>query len=63
MLLLQRLCKEYDMTEDSYFKMIDISGMFWEPFLNRLYKLGVLIIKFTKKLKKLKWIGFDLYYI
>ena len=57
MLELQRVCKEYDMTEDSYFKMTDISGVFWEPFLDRLYKLGV-VMKFTKKLKEIKDVPF-----
>ena len=63
MLELQRVCKEYDMTEDSYFKMTDISGVFWEPFLDRLYKLGV-VMKFTKKLKEIKmdWIRPLLYF-
>ena len=58
-----RVAEEYSINEDTYFKKTDLSGEFWEPFLDRLYKMGS-ILGFTKKLKEIKmdWMRPILYF-
>ena len=60
---LARVCKEYDMTETNLFTREDLGGIYWEPFFERLYKLGQ-IMKFTKKLKEIRidWMRPILYF-
>ena len=60
---LNRVLEDYDLTDDTYFKMDDCSGVWWEPLLDRLYKLGSLM-KVTKKLKEIKmdWMRPVLYF-
>ena len=60
---LNRVADEYDITETNLFAKEDLSGIFWEPFFERLYKLGQ-IMKFTKKLKEIRidWMRPILYF-
>jgi len=60
---LNRVANEYDITETNLFAKEDLSGIFWEPFFERLYKLGQ-IMKFTKKLKEIRidWMRPILYF-
>ena len=60
---LNRVAKEYDITETNLFAKEDLSGIYWEPFFERLYKLGQ-IMKFTKKLKEIRidWMRPILYF-
>ena len=58
-----RVAEEYSINEDTYFKKTDLSGEFWEPFFDRLYKMGS-ILGFTKKLKEIRmdWMRPILYF-
>ena len=60
---LNRVANEYDITETNLFAKEDLSGIYWEPFFERLYKLGQ-IMKFTKKLKEIRidWMRPILYF-
>ena len=60
---LARVCKEYDMTETNLFTREDLGGIYWEPFFERLYKLGQMM-RFTKKLKEIRidWMRPILYF-
>ena len=60
---LARVAKEYDITETNLFTMEDLSGIYWEPFFERLYKLGQMM-RFTKKLKEIRidWMRPILYF-
>ena len=60
---LARVAKEYDITETNLFTREDLGGIYWEPFFERLYKLGQ-IMKFTKKLKEIRidWMRPILYF-
>jgi len=60
---LARVAKEYEITETNLFTREDLSGIYWEPFFERLYKLGQ-IMKFTKKLKEIRidWMRPILYF-
>ena len=60
---LNRVANEYDITETNLFAKQDLSGIFWEPFFERLYKLGQ-IMKFVKKLKEIRidWMRPILYF-
>ena len=60
---LYRVCEEYNLTEDSFFAYDDLGGIYWEPLLDRLFRLGV-CFKFTKKLKEIKmdWLRPVLYF-
>ena len=60
---LARVAKEYDITETNLFTKEDLGGIYWEPFFERLYKLGQ-IMKFTKKLKEIRidWMRPILYF-
>ena len=60
---LDRVAKEYDITETNLFAKEDLSGIFWEPFFERLYKLGQ-IMKVSKKLKEIRidWMRPILYF-
>ena len=58
-----RVAKEYEINEDNFFKKTDLSGEYWEPFFDRLYKMGSML-GFTKKLKEIKmdWMRPILYF-
>ena len=58
-----RVAKEYGINEDTYFKKTDFSGEYWEPFFDRLYKMGSML-GFTKKLKEIRldWMRPILYF-
>ena len=58
-----RVAKEYGINEDNFFKKTDLSGEYWEPFFDRLYKLGSML-GFTKKLKEIRidWMRPILYF-
>ena len=58
-----RVLEEYNLTEDSFFAYDDLGGIYWEPLLDRLFRLGV-CFKFTKKLKEIKmdWLRPVLYF-
>jgi len=60
---LNRVAIEYDISETNLFAKEDLSGIFWEPFFERLYKLGQ-IMKFAKKLKEIRidWMRPILYF-
>ena len=60
---LNRVAIEYDISETNLFAKEDLSGIYWEPFFERLYKLGQ-IMKFTKKLKEIRidWMRPILYF-
>ena len=60
---LLRVAEEYGINEDNYFKKTDLSGEFWEPFFDRLYKMGSML-GFTKKLKEIRidWMRPILYF-
>jgi len=60
---LARVAKEYEITETNLFTREDLGGIYWEPFFERLYKLGQ-IMKFTKKLKEIRidWMRPILYF-
>ena len=60
---LNRVANEYDITETNLFAKEDLSGIYWEPFFERLYKLGQ-IMKVTKKLKEIRidWMRPILYF-
>ena len=57
------VAKEYGINEDTYFKKTDFSGEYWEPFFDRLYKIGSML-GFTKKLKEIRidWMRPILYF-
>ena len=40
---LNRVAIEYDISETNLFAKEDLSGIFWEPFFERLYKLGQIL--------------------
>jgi len=58
-----RVLEEYNLTEDTFFAYDDLGGIYWEPLLDRLFRLGV-CFKFTKKLKEIKmdWLRPVLYF-
>ena len=60
---LSRVAKEYEITETNLFTREDLSGIYWEPFFERLYKLGQMM-RFTKKLKEIRidWMRPILYF-
>ena len=57
------VAKQYNISDESIFSRVDLSGIYWEPFFERLYKLGN-IMKVTKKLKEIRidWIRPILYF-
>ena len=57
------VAKEYGINEDTYFKKTDFSGEYWEPFFDRLHKMGSML-GFTKKLKEIRidWMRPILYF-
>ena len=58
-----RVANEYGINEDNYFRKTDLSGEYWEPFFDRLYKMGCML-GYTKKLKEIKmdWMRPILYF-
>ena len=60
---LARVAKEYEITETNLFTREDLGGIYWEPFFERLYKLGQMF-RFTKKLKEIRidWMRPILYF-
>ena len=60
---INRVANEYEINEDNYFKKTDLSGEYWEPFFDRLYKMGSML-GYTKKLREIKmdWMRPILYF-
>ena len=60
---INRVANEYGINEDNYFKKTDLSGEYWEPFFERLYKMGSML-GYTKKLREIKmdWMRPILYF-
>ena len=55
--------KKYNLNEATFYDYKDLGGCYWEPLLDRLYKLGVMM-KVHKKLREIKmdWIRPILYF-
>lgn len=60
---LERVCAEYDLTDETYLSREDLGGLYWEPLFDRLLKLAV-GLKCNYKLKEVKmnWIRPILYF-
>ena len=60
---LYRVANEYDINEDNFFKKTDLSGEYWEPFFDRLFKLGCML-GYNRNLKEIKmdWMRPILYF-
>ena len=60
---LERVCNEYDLTDETYLSREDLGGLWWEPLFDRLLKLAV-GLKCNYKLKEIKmnWIRPILYF-
>ena len=55
--------KKYNLNEATFYDYKDLGGCYWEPLLDRLYKLGVMM-KVNKKLREIKmdWLRPILYF-
>jgi hypothetical protein len=55
--------KKFNLNEATFYDYKDLGGVYWEPLLDRLYKLGVMM-KLNKKLREIKmdWIRPILYF-
>ena len=55
--------KKFNLNEATFYDYKDLGGEYWEPLLDRLYKLGVMM-KLNKKLREIKmdWIRPILYF-
>ena len=55
--------KKYNLNEATFYDYKDLGGCYWEPLLDRIYKLGVMM-KVNKKLREIKmdWIRPILYF-
>ena len=55
--------KRYNLNEATFYDYKDLGGCYWEPLLDRIYKLGVMM-KVNKKLREIKmdWIRPVLYF-
>ena len=40
---IEQVCREYDLSGDNFVTRKDIGGVYWEPLLDRILKLGVTI--------------------
>ena len=58
-----QISEEYKITESEFYNLEDLGGLYWEPFLDRLYRLGQMM-KATKKLREIKmdWLRPILYF-
>ena len=58
-----KISEEYKITESEFYNLDDLGGLFWEPFLDRLFRLGQMM-KATKKLREIKmdWLRPILYF-
>ena len=58
-----RVSEDYKIKEDEFFSLEDLGGKYWEPFLDRLFRLGQMF-KVTKKLREIKmdWLRPILYF-
>lgn len=54
---LYRVALEYGINDSNIYSKTDLGGIYWEPFFDRLYKLGSMM-GLTKKIKEIKseWI-------
>ena len=55
--------KKFNLNEATFYDYKDLGGVYWEPLLDRLYKLGVMM-KLNKKLREIKmdWLRPILYF-
>ena len=55
--------KKFNLNEATFYDYKDLGGVYWEPLLERLYKLGVMM-KLNKKLREIKmdWLRPILYF-
>ena len=55
--------KKFNLNEATFYDYKDLGGVYWEPLLDRLYKLGVMM-KMNKKLREIKmdWLRPILYF-
>ena len=55
---IEQVCREYDLSGDNFVTRKDIGGVYWEPLLDRILKLGVTIKCVPKSIKyiKMNWI-------
>ena len=55
--------KSFNLNEATFYDYKDLGGVYWEPLLDRLYKLGVMM-KLNKKLREIKmdWLRPILYF-
>ena len=55
--------KKYNLNEATFYDYKDLGGVYWEPLLDRIYKLGVMM-KVNKKLREIKmdWLRPILYF-
>ena len=60
---LDRVCNEFRISEDTFFEKTDLGGLYWEPLLDRILKLAVMV-KCNCKIKnvKMNWIRPILYF-
>ena len=60
---LDRVCSEFRISEDTFFEKTDLGGLYWEPLLDRILKLAVMV-KCNCKIKNIKmnWIRPILYF-
>jgi hypothetical protein len=60
---LDRVCNEFKISEDTFFEKTDLGGLYWEPLLDRILKLAVMV-KCNCKIKNIKfnWIRPILYF-
>ena len=55
--------KKFNLNEATFYDYKDLGGYYWEPLLDRIYKLGMMM-KVNKKLREIKfdWIRPILYF-
>ena len=60
---LHEVQKKYNLNEATFYDYKDLGGVYWEPLLDRIYKLGVMM-KVNKKLREIKmdWLRPILYF-
>ena len=58
-----QISEEYKITESEFYNLDDLGGLYWEPYLDRLFRLGQMM-KATKKLREIKmdWLRPILYF-
>ena len=59
---LDRVCSEFRISEDTFFEKTDLGGLYWEPLLDRILKLAVMV-KCNCKIKNIKMNNSINYYL